>query len=242
MGNLFKFLFEYNDYIEDIENSEKDDYIYNEISKRTKFDRLSIIEELIFTYPIDKSVNILKRRFPELDITIELDGEIFIQCLDKNIEHYIKIITNIGYFISKLTFDGEEWIKDFDKSDKPLAIILEPKYDYGVNTPNILYHSSPIRFKNKILNFGLSPRSGNKISNHPERIYLSDSIDKCMMFGNYLKSIDKSDMYDNEWILYEIDGRGLKKLYSDINFRIGGFYTTENIDKRWIKIIKEFKT
>jgi hypothetical protein len=61
MGNLFKFLFEYNDYIENIENienSDKDIYIYNQMVK------VPIIEGLIFTHPVDKSVNILKMRFP----------------------------------------------------------------------------------------------------------------------------------------------------------------------------------
>jgi hypothetical protein len=68
MGNTFKFILEYREYIDNIENPEKDNYIYNEILKRTKFDRLAIVEGLIHTHPIDKSVNILNRRFPELTI------------------------------------------------------------------------------------------------------------------------------------------------------------------------------
>ena len=31
MGNTLKFLFEYNEYIKNIENSNNDEYIYNEI-------------------------------------------------------------------------------------------------------------------------------------------------------------------------------------------------------------------
>jgi hypothetical protein len=64
MGNTFKFILEYKDYIDNIESSEKDNYIYNEILKRTKFGRLAIIEGLIHTYPSDKSINILKEDFP----------------------------------------------------------------------------------------------------------------------------------------------------------------------------------
>ena len=33
-----------------------------------------------------------------------------------------------------------------------------------------------LKYKDKILKYGLSPRSGSKISNHPERIYLTDSL------------------------------------------------------------------
>jgi len=71
MKATLKFLFEYNDYIENIEHSDKDDYIYKEILQRSKFGKLIIAEGLIFTHPVDKSVNILKKRFPELKIYIE---------------------------------------------------------------------------------------------------------------------------------------------------------------------------
>lgn len=64
MGNTFKFLLEYNEYIKNIDNSDKEEYIYNEILKRSKFGYLVITEGLIFTHPIDKSIDILKRRFP----------------------------------------------------------------------------------------------------------------------------------------------------------------------------------
>jgi hypothetical protein len=58
MGDTLKFIFEYNEYIKNIENSNNDEYIYNEILKRTKFNRLVILEGLIKTNPVDSSVNI----------------------------------------------------------------------------------------------------------------------------------------------------------------------------------------
>lgn len=148
MGNTFKFILEYKDYIDNIESSEKDNYIYNEILKRTKFGRLAIIEGLIHTYPSDKSMNILKKRFPELIVELESDGEIYIenQPLQK-LEKYLPIITNLGYFISKLTIDGQEWIKEYNNNTKPIAFVLEAKYDYEVEIPDKLYHASPIKFK-----------------------------------------------------------------------------------------------
>ena len=138
MANTFKFILEYREYIDNIEDSEKDNYIYNEILKRTKFGRLSIVEGLIHTHPIDKSVNILKRRFPELIIEVENDGEIYIENQPpQKLEKYLPIITNLGYFISKLTINGQEWIKEYDNDTKPIAFILEAKYDYEVEIQKI---------------------------------------------------------------------------------------------------------
>lgn len=198
MGNTLKFLIEYNEYLEDLENSTKDNYIYNEIKKRTKFDNLVITEGLIKTYPPDKSVNILNKRFPELKLEIEKDGEIFIENQPKkSIKHYLPLITNLGYFISNITLNGKEWLKDYDEDLKPIAFILEPKYDYQVSIPKKLYHASPIKFKDKVLKIGLTPKSGSKLSYHPERVYLTDSILECKKFTKYLIEEENNEWYKN---------------------------------------------
>lgn len=241
MGNTFKFILEYKEYIDNIENSEKDNYIYNEILKRTKFGRLAIVEGLIHTHPSDKSMNILKKRFPELIVELESDGEIYIENQPaQKLEKYLPIITNLGYFISKLTIDGQEWIKEYNDDTKPIAFVLEAKYDYQVEIPDKLYHASPIKFKDKILKYGLTPKTGNKLSNHPERIYLTDDLNKAINFGNYLKEEDNNDWYKNGYCIYSVKGIGVSKLYSDVNFRKGGFYTLNNIKSENIKLIKEF--
>lgn len=241
MGNTFKFILEYKEYIDNIENSEKDNYIYNEILKRTKFARLAIVEGLIKTHPSDKSIDIIKRRFPELITELEGDGEIYIENQPaQKLEKYLPIITNLGYFISKLTIDGQEWIKEYDNDTKPIAFVLEAKYDYLVEIPDKLYHASPIKFKDKILKYGLNPKTGNKLSNHPERIYLTDDLNKAINFGNYLKEDDNNDWYKNGYCIYSVNGIGVSKLYSDVNFRQGGFYTLNNIKSENIKLVKEF--
>ena len=241
MGNTFKFLLEYKEYIDNIENLKNDEYIYNEILKRTKFGKLAILEGLIYTQPIDKSINILKKRFIELVIDLENDGEIYVENQPpQKIEKYIPIITNLGYFISKLTIDGQEWIKEYDRNTKPIAFILEAKYDYEVEIPETLYHASPIKFRDKIVKFGLTPRTGNKLSNHPERIYLTDDLNKAIDFGNYLIEEEDSEWYKNGYCVYSVKGTGISKLYSDVNFRQGGFYTLNNIKSENIKLIKEF--
>ena len=241
MGNTFKFILEYKEYIDNIENSEKDNYIYNEILKRTKFGRLAIVEGLIHTYPSGKSMGILKKRFPELIVELESDGEIYIENQPpQKLEKYIPIITNLGYFISKLTINGQEWIKEYNSDTKPIALILEAKYDYEVDIPETLYHASPIKFKDKIIKFGLTPKTGNKLSNHPERIYLTDDLNKAIDFGNYLREENDNEWYKNGYCIYSVKGIGISKLYSDVNFRNGGFYTLNNIKSENIRLIKEF--
>lgn len=235
MGNTFKFLFEYKDYINNIESSTKDDYIYNEILKRTKFNKLAISEGLITTHPIDKSIDILKRRFPELKIEIESDGEIFIDNQPpQNLGKYIPLITNLGYFISLITIDGESWLKKYDDDTKPVAFYLEPKYDLQVSVPEILYHASPIKYKDKISKIGFIPKTGNKISNHPERIYLTDDLEKAISFGQNITSDT-----NNGYCIFKINGGCIDKLYIDINLISGGFYTLQNIKPEFFELISQ---
>ena len=178
---------------------------------------------MVKTHPLDKTVKVLKNRFGELSIDIENDGEIYVENQPPHkFGKHLPIITNLGYFISKLTIDGQEWVKEYSMETKPIAFILEPKYDYEVDIPNILYHTSPIRFKDKILKYGLIPKTASKLSNHPERIYLTDNIKSANMFGEYLKEEENNEWYKNGYCIYSVKGEGIEKLYSDINFRKAG--------------------
>ena len=237
MVNTLKFLFEYRDYIDSIENSDKEDYIYDEILKRTKFGKLAIVEGLIFTHPIDKSVDILKRRFPELNIEVEEDGDFFIENQPPiRLKKYLPLITNLGYFISLYTLDGDKWLKEYDDSTEPIAFYLEAKYDLKVSVPDVLYHASPIKFRDKISKIGFIPKTGNKKSKHPDRIYLTDDLETAIRFGKNIKDETKSG-----YCIYKIDGKCVNNLYSDVNLRNGGYYTTQNINPNCFELIKEDK-
>jgi glycosyltransferase involved in cell wall biosynthesis len=107
---------------------------------------------------------------------------------DDRLSKYVPLINNLGYFISS-AFIGSDNISFTEKTIGDIKvdeIFIEPKYDYQVDIPKVLYHTSPLKFKEKILKSGLSPRSGNKLSNHPDRIYLTNSFNKCIRFGEYL--------------------------------------------------------
>ena len=60
------------------------------------------------------------------------------------------------------------------------------------------------------------------------------------MFGEYLKNDNPNEYYESGYCIYQINGESLSKLYSDVNLRDGGFYTTDNISTNNLKIIEEF--
>lgn len=228
MGRM-DFIFEYQEYIEKVLNlSQKDDkHIYDEYRK------WHIVEGLIKTHPSNKSSEIISKRFSELNSNVEADGKIYVEGNFRDLEGYIPLFNNLGYFISEVTFDGEKWTKEFNNKSKPIAIFLEPKYDTKIDPlPNVLYHATLDIYIKRIKNYGLMPKSQNKLSQHPERIYLTDNIKLANTFGEYLKNMHKQD-----YSICEIDTTGLTiNLYRDINLP-EGYYTLNNISKDFISKI-----
>jgi len=228
------FLLKYNDYINNIQKLSYDDDIT--IYKEQKIETL--VEGLIKTHPIDKSIAILQKRFPELTIKngkeVERDpNEILITGEIDILSKYLPLINNLGYFISLITMDGKNWVKDYSDNIKPVAMFLEPKFDIEIsNIPKIMFHTSPLKFKDKINKIGFIPKTGNKLSKHPDRIYLTDNLDIAIKFGNYIKNET-----NEEFCIYKIDTSNISKLYSDINLRNGGYYTTQNIPKQYFTLI-----
>jgi hypothetical protein len=239
MGDKLTFLLNYYRYIENIDNlSEREDAsMYEEFRKQSKNGHLVLSEGLIKTYPLDKSVKIIKKRFPELEVNIEKDGDIFISGNMMELKNYIPLFNNLGYFISLYTINGSEWLKEYDDKTSAKALYLEPKYDIEIiNIPKVLYHASPSKFKDKILKIGFIPKTGNKLSKHPDRIYLTDKLEVAFYFGENIK---KELGYG--YCIWKINGECLSKLYSDINLRDSGYYAACNIPPKCFELIKEFE-
>ncbi len=243
MGNRFKFILEYYNYIDNIEElSINDDInIFNSFNKQSKDGLLVLTEGLIKTYPLEKSLNIIKKRFPYLNVLIEDDGELYIDNFKKELKEYLPLFNNLGYFIAQIKINNE-WVKEFDENIIPIALFLEAKYDIKIDKiPNKLYHTSPLKYKDKILKYGFVPKSKNKISIHLDRIYLTDNILTAKLFAKNLQK-EYSDFYQDGYCIYSIDGDCIKELYSDVNLRKGGFYTLHNISPKCFKIVFEVKT
>ena len=242
------FLLEYNEYLNSLVNYKNskysDEYIYEFMSKVKRKGTLPLNEGLIYSQPIETVTRILKNKFSELEIKTYDDSDISIEGLNDRLKKYIPLINNLGYFISS-AFKGDDSIEISKLKKEELEnitcsnIFIEPKYDYQVDVPNILYHASPLKYKEKILKNGLTPKSGSKLSYHPDRIYLSNSLQSCVKFGEYLLNTSENEYYRNGYCIYIIKGEGIDKLYSDINMRQAGFYTLNNIKKEFISLFKE---
>ena len=240
-------MLEYNDYINSIINYKipnySDEYIYEYMNKNLRNGILPLNEGLIYSQPIDITIRVLKNKFDELDIKKYEDGDISIEGMNDRLKKYIPLINNLGYFISSAFNDNDMIDISLLKKDDLNNIIcsnifIEPKYDYQVEIPKILYHASPLKFKDKILKIGLTPKSGSKLSYHPDRIYLSSNIESCVKFGEYLLNSKENQYYKNGYCIYIIKGEGIDKLYSDINMREVGFYTLDNVKKEFISLFK----
>ena len=93
MGNKLKFLFEYNNYINNIYglNNEDDLKIFNNFNKHSVNNKIILLEGLITTHPIDKSIKIIKKRFNNLNIEKQEDGEIYIENINDEIINQLYI-------------------------------------------------------------------------------------------------------------------------------------------------------
>ena len=124
MGNGNWLILEYYQYIKNIDKlSHEDDLnMYNEIKKRSKFGGLVVVKDLLKTYPIQESINIIKNRFPELIIEDQFGFRIYTEGFVRNLTSYIPIFTNLGYSTVLYSFDNEKF-----------SIYLEPKYILKMN-------------------------------------------------------------------------------------------------------------
>ena len=228
MGKM-DFVLEYQTYMKNLymNNNEYDIKIYEMFKSYSKNGHLTLTEGLIYTYPTDKTIDLLVKKFPLLQVNKQEDGEIYIEGEMNPISNYLPLFNNLGYFISNLTLDGENWINKFNDNDNVLALFLEAKYDTIVDIPENLYHISPLKFKDKILKNGLIPKSLSKMSYHPDRIYLCDNYLTTIKFGLNLKK-DKSDFYKDGFCLFKITPESIDTLYQDVNLK-SGYYILHNI-------------
>lgn len=132
----------------------------------------------------------------------------------------------------------------YSKTIKTIKIVFEAKYTDSVYKndiicPDILYHLTDVNNlisnkKNNILKVGIYPKSYNRISSHPSRIYLFPDIGE---YKNLLSQLKKSDSINNitkKYSLLEIKTNGNLILHTDPNYVLG-YYTYDNIPPNKIK-------
>lgn len=136
------------------------------------------------------------------------------------------------------------------KDLKNVEITYEAKYDLQDNIPDKLYHLSIQQFEKKILDNGLSPKAGNKLTKHFDRIYVCDNITDCKNLIPRMKLIFYEKKFNNpklklndKWIIYEINTNlpnkpndFILKLFKDPNYK-NGYYLVDNIPPQNIIIV-----
>jgi hypothetical protein len=219
-----------------------------------------INEGLIMTHDINTSNNIISKYLSTYKIKykIEIDNElsnIYIifnnLFLNKNISDYEaffnklnKIIKNLGYFISSYIINKSEAVLfNEDKSfidiinDSPYILLLTIEAKFTTPT-HILYHVTLKSKLNKIFKNGLIPKTIDKKSWHPERVYLCKDIKTAehiiYNFINYDKTLNIKD-----FVILKINNIGNIKIFPDPNDTPGGYYTYDNISPKNISIFKE---
>lgn len=225
-------------------------------------DQFKITEGLILTHPISKAVDVLDRT-----------GYVVVEPRNVNVFHVIvtdaddvdklmKIAKNLGWFPSAISDDitinfnkyTESNLRSLlNKSDK-VFIRFEAKYDIQLDRSKFdyLYHFTKKAFLEKIKRNGLTPKTASKLSNHPERVYLSYTQSGAEKFGKkFVNRIYKYDsnhsdelkaMYSTGMIL-RIRVENIPdyfKIYEDPNYKSSGCFTLNNIPWKYIDVIKEF--
>lgn len=217
---------------------------------------LNLKEGLIKTVPLGQSVNILKKKYPEWKFDYDENNNFFIITI-YNLQQYpfddVKtMLNNLGWFISimnieidkeKITYKYDEKIlkNAFDNPNtKSIKLKCEAKFDFKVNKiPDTLYHLAPLSNWEKIKKIGLVPKSRSKVSEHPERVYLTDTPKDAEQLGNKFYQLTGND----KWVLLKIDTHkvpgGYLKLYQDPNYKGKGYYTLNNIIPFAIEKVKD---
>lgn len=195
---------------------------------------------------IDIFQRILSSKDVKFLIDYEYNGNIFVDIEKINKEDLkfsFSIIGNSGYYVSdfkineeKRKFDNDEVFSYFYSNDKiDITLFVEPYYDVELSNVSILYHTTPQIYIEKILKNGLSPKSKNKITSHPPRIFLCKSINKAISLSKMLKARSN---YNCNWSVLEINTENIIdfKIYEDPNYRKeGGVYTLNYIQPDNIK-------
>jgi hypothetical protein len=212
-------------------------------------------EGLIKTNPIDKSLTILKKSLIN-NIEYWYDLEInnnnntfqinFEGVLNENeLEWLFRICNNLGYFCSfyflkkhKFPYRGFSWsnIEDFNGKVKNCihsGFLFESKFDTLLKyKPSFVYHVSDEKYLDRIKKHGVIPKTKNKKTNHPERIYITLSLNKAEKLIDTFKSQDKIKNIKNEYLIFKIDLTDKYydniKIFKDPNMD-GGFYLYDNI-------------
>ena len=207
-----------------------------------------LFESILRSYSMEKFVDALKKRFNFDIITFAYGSErneegnkyydvaIYVSYqFDTNNPDFKSICNLYNVYISSIT-DNKNCIEIIFKQKKTKEVT-----DKVYNDCKYLYHITKSKYLNKIMNFGLQPKSHSKKAYHPERIYLlSDKVSysdinkyKKLLDGDIIIKIDLAKTINDKIKLYVDPDSG----------RVNGYYCENFIPPSCLSIVgpvKEF--
>ena len=212
-----------------------------------------LYEGLDVTHEVAQSISILSRWW-NLGGKVEFEKDGYIikmivrEPIDKrDFDNILKWVNNLGYFPAHIATKIASEKYNYDDAvngclNGNFAIYFDPKFDIEIaddELPNHIYHITPTTNEEKILKIGLVPKSKNKLSLHPERIYFAKSVESVMFLLDnhpFVKEV-------KQFTIFEIDLERLNKVrkirwFLDPIYAKSGFYAYENIPKEYLEIYR----
>jgi hypothetical protein len=235
-----------------------------QLAFQERFNQNLVYEGLIKTYSISTTISSLKAKWSEFKFNKDLpengiepnDFTIVISLPFDDFENLLKLINTLGWFISVVYYKKQKTeslsssnevdlnsIKNNVKKLKEASQVLlkiEAKYDLELDRkfwPEELYHVTSDFNISKIRKIGLVPKSKNKISTHPERIYFG--VNKGFLISGLAPQLKLSGM--SKLLIISTDKLPENvRFFRDPNYA-NGMYTLANIPAYAILSIEKLK-
>ena len=228
--------------------------------------RNKLMEGYYATYPIEKVIDYITNRYSLAKnindfISGDANGYARIEVGDNNEKMIAVYLPTNKYDKKNIESDMSlcgyylSLIQPFQNCD---ILYFEKRIQNNVNdilkNTDVIYHVSPLKYKNKITEIGLIPKTLSKLSNHPERIYFTLNKNYCgpIAYEFYntvkekyesetnliLKEKYRKELEDKSYVIFKVN---IKEIKDKINFyydpnMMEGIYTKENIPPTCIEI------
>lgn len=212
-------------------------------------------EGLIKTYPIDMTIDILKRKFFDKEIDFDVKKTENITIIPRLIIMIPKSFTKneIGTIMQIMKTCGYFSYKENEIKGDKIYLYFEPKYTTDITNyvNGSLFHLTDTVYLDKIKKYGLVPRSKNSSFKYPDRIYLMPRLDdrtqhQLSKIKNARERAKQNSDYHNpsdesKYIILKIDSTKIPnnvRFYADPMSR--GIFTYGNIPPSAIVAMRTF--
>lgn len=190
-----------------------------------------------------KEVNVLEKFYLEKNYDNDTDDkiagnvQIAIPILKADTRKAIKHYKHSGFMHTMMMFGYDLANEDIHQLNRPIyhkgkaidadLLVLQFEARFQTDEPQLnkyLYHITTSNHKDKILKFGISPKSKSKVFSYKDRVYLFNTDDMKLILEYAQESLKMNvtgkDKSDRKFTVFQIDSAKLKnKLYIDNHFK-----------------------